>query len=56
MVFGLDGQYICNLDSFDEGDPLTALLPDGTRVTLLDIEKNNGDAQVTFEKMIQPDT
>lgn len=56
MVFGLDGQYICDLDSFDEGDPLTALLPDGTRVTLLDIEQNNGDAQVTFEKMIQPDT
>ncbi|MBE5778101.1 MAG: hypothetical protein E7331_02070 [Clostridiales bacterium] len=49
MVFGLDGQYVCDLDHFDEDDPLSALFPNGTRVTLQDIEQNNGDVQVTFE-------
>ena len=55
MVFGLDGQYIGDLKEFDEADALTALLPDGTRVTLRDIEQNNGDVQVSFEADNQTD-
>ena len=55
MVFGLDGQYIGDLKDFDEADALTALLPDGTRVTLRDLEQNNGDVQVSFEADNQTD-
>lgn len=49
MLFDWEGQYLCELDAYEDSVPFTAVLSDGTCVSTQDIEQNMVDVLVTFE-------
>jgi len=49
LLFDWEGQYLRELDGYEDSVPVTAVLSDGTCVSTQDIEQNMVDVLVTFE-------